>query len=150
MHVELTCCAELAADNDYDELITDYNLHKPQLHPGMKAAYLLSEASRNNYRSLEKMGMLTIFRAVHDGKMIGVLSILDVSNGAMAMVESLYVVDRFRPTGAGNALLVAAKAYCKARNNTALIIGAAPGSVIDKKLTRDKRPVISKLFYIEL
>lgn len=150
MHVELTCCAELAANTDYDELIADYNLHPAPSHPGMKGSYLSGAQSRENYRNLEKMGMLTIFRAMHEGRMVGIISILDVSQGVMVMVESLYVIDRFRSTGAGNALLVHAKAFCKARNNKAIIIGTVPGGVIDRKLTRDKRPVISKLFYIEL
>ena len=150
MHVEPTCVAEMNQDPYYDELLTDYNLHQAPHSPGLKAAYLLSQQSRQNSQVLEKAGMLALFRAMHDDRLIGIISVLDVAGGNTAMVESLYVIDRYRKTGAGNALYEAARAFCKARGTGGLIMSATPDSVIDKKLTRAKHPVISKLFYIEL
>jgi GNAT superfamily N-acetyltransferase len=150
MHIEPTCTAEMGQDLHYDELIADYNLHLDQSTPGMKAAYLLSQRSRDNYIALEKIGMLTIFRAMHEGRLIGIVSLLDVISVALPMLESLYVIKRFRHTGAGDALLEAAKSFCVARGSKAIIMGALPGGVIDLKLTRAKYPVISKFFYVEL
>jgi GNAT superfamily N-acetyltransferase len=150
MQVEPTCVAEMNSDPHYDELLEDYNLHKGQGNPGMKAGYLLSLNSRRNYHALEQAGMLMLFRAMHEDRLIGIISVLDVPGGQLAMVESLYVIDRYRTTGAGNALLGAAKAFCRARAVTGMIISAEPGGVIDRKLTRDKKTVISKLYYIDL
>lgn len=150
MHIEPTCVAEMNADPHYDELLADYNLHKSPSNPGMKAAYLLSSRSRDNYAALEQAGMLIIFRAMHEDRMIGGISIMDILNGSTMLVESLYVIERYRNTGAGNALLEAAKGFCRARNIAGLMMSAEPGGVIDLKLTRQKMTVISKMFYIEL
>lgn len=148
MHVEITCTGELAATKYYDELIADYNLHQATGSIGMKAAYLLSEASRKNYINLEAIGALTIFRAMHANKMIGIISVITVS--VVPMIESLYVLNAYRKTGAGDALYGAAKAYCKAQGKVGVIMGVPPGTVMDKRLTRSQQAVISKLFYIEL
>lgn len=148
MIVEPTCVAEMNADPHYDELITDYNLHQHPLSPGMKAAYLLTEHSRQNYANLEALGMLTLFRAMHDDRLIGIISVLTVNS--LVMIESLYVINHFRRTGAGSALYAAAKAFCRARGSDGLIVSAAPDSVMDKRLTRSNAPIISKQFYVQL
>ena len=150
MHVEMTCVEEMYAGPEYPTLLAEFVEYKDKSVYSLKTKYLLSPRAREEFHRLEQLGFMTLFRAMHEGKLIGIISVVDLRiMDNTAMIESLYVLKAYRKTGAANALVRAAKEFCKTQGMGGVIFTATPDTALDKALSR-KNKLLSKTYYVEL
>lgn len=154
MIVEITCVGELANDDGYKALIDEYEHYKiPGLTP-VKSKYLHDDHSWSEYGRLENLGVLTIYRARHDGRTVGIITIVD--NGTsenpfnISFVESLYVMKSYRRYRAAAMLKKAAEDHAIGRKSWGILIGLPPDSPFSKVLQRSEYILQSQMWMRKL
>lgn len=91
------------------------------------------------YRAIESTGVMQAFGAFVDGHLVGFITVTVMRHPhyaeLIASYESYFVLADYRGTGAGMALLRAAKELAKERGAVGLFVNSAPGSSLDRVLT---------------
>lgn len=154
MRIEITCVGELAYDDGYKALIDEYDEYKISGLIPMKSKYLHSPKAQDDYERLEKLGLLTIFRAVCGEKTVGIISIVDNQDPEsllnISFVESLYVLKEYRKTGAGIMLKRTAEQHATQRKSIGILMTAAPGSDFAKVLDGTEYVLQSLMYFRKL
>lgn len=125
--------ADLMADPDIEALVAEYAAEagSPELPD--------AQPQWEQYAALEQAGVFDVIVAREGAKLIGFASLLRSNlphyGGPISVVESLFVSAARRRTGAGRALIGAAKALA-ADHGTALLITARAGSALEAILPR--------------
>ena len=92
------------------------------------------------YRELERLGMVQMFAAVRDGKMIGFVSmlitILPHYGQKTATIESLFVASTERKTGIGSTIMETAERYARESGCKAIFFSAPFGGKLDTLMKR--------------
>lgn len=92
------------------------------------------------YRAMESLGLLHVFSAMIDGKLIGYLSLLVATlpryGVPIVVSESYFVAKEHRKTGAGLRLLEAAEEKTRALGATVILVSAPIGGDLAKVLPR--------------
>ena len=125
MSVQKSSVAEIAAAPNLAELLAEYAAESA-------IAALPPPAGKiETYRHLEAAGMLHVFSATHEGRLIGYITVLAPVlphySAVVAVTESFFVAKVHRKTGAGLKLLRAAEQKAAALGSPALLVSAPFG-----------------------
>jgi len=92
------------------------------------------------YEVLERCGALGCFGAYVEGSLIGFISILvsvqPHSGLSTGSIESVFVSERFRSSGAGDLLLTAAEMFCREQGCISILFLARVDSALARVLSR--------------
>lgn len=125
--------ADLMADADIDALIAEYaaEAKSAELPP--------AQPQWGQYAALEDAGLFVAITARRDGRLIGLVSVLDANlphyGGPICVVESLFVSAAHRGTRAGRELIKAAQAIASSKRS-GLLITARAGTALETILPR--------------
>lgn len=119
MRVELSCVAELYADPEFEGMVSEYAQYAIKALPA-------PQYKQADYEAIERLGVLVPFRVVHEGHLIGFASIVEAKvphyGLKLSVVESLFVMRAFRPTGAGVRLIKTVEKFAKASGSVGIFI----------------------------
>lgn len=131
MQIEPTCVAELYSDPNFKAMVTEYSLHSNKLFP--PAVF-----KESDYLLAEKAGTLAAWRVMSDGVLCGFMSMLSAYSMhfgvTIGVVESLFVMKKYRMSGAGKELVTTAKEFAKSRGLAPLVIQCPYGAKLAKLL----------------
>jgi GNAT superfamily N-acetyltransferase len=98
------------------------------------------------YRELERLGMVQMFAAVRDGKMIGFVSILVTIlphyGQKTATIESLFVASAERKSGIGSIIMETAERFARESGCKAIFFSAPTDGALDRLMrmrVKDRR-----------
>lgn len=90
------------------------------------------------YKAIEATNFFQLFCALHDGKLIGLVTVITPIiphyGAVVAVAESLFVAKAYRKTGAGNRLLITAQKHARERQSTGILFSAPIGGPLEKIL----------------
>jgi GNAT superfamily N-acetyltransferase len=122
MNVEMSSVAAVESAPNFAELAAEYASEASI--EGMPPPV----AKWETYRQLESVGMLHVIRALHEGKLIGFISllapVLPHYSVPVAVSESFFVAKAYRKTGAGLKLLRAAEDKARELGSPGLLVSA--------------------------
>lgn len=94
------------------------------------------------YMTAEHYGTMKFFAAFHEGVLIGILTMFVVTiphySTKIATIESIFVLDEYRPSGVGSKMLKVAKEAAKLFGATGLFISAPIDGKLAKVLEKKK------------
>jgi GNAT superfamily N-acetyltransferase len=104
------------------------------------------------YRHLESLDAIHVIGAFYDDRLIGFISILRPISAhygfCLAVTESFFVQKDYRHTGAGRALLNAAKEYRRATGCEGLVV-VLPSGTNDAAAKRMGLRLVNKSYFVE-
>lgn len=134
MKVERTCIAELYADPGFTPMVEEYASHANRLFP--KATF-----RQEDYMRAEATGNMASWRVMSGDVLCGFMIILSAPSlhfgVTMGVVESLFVMKKYRMTGAGKHLIDQARAYAKAQGFSPLIVQCPYGAKLARLLENE-------------
>lgn len=145
MNVQASSIAELARDPNLAALLAEYAAESaiPGLPP--------PAAKIDSYRELEARGLLHVLAAMHEGCLIGFLTllapVLPHYGIAVAVSESFFVARAHRSTGAGLKLLRAAEDMARRLGSPGLLVSAPYEGDLFKVLPRVGYAEANRIFF---
>lgn len=148
MIVQASTVAEIQASPEFDSLAVGY---AAEGHiDGMPPA----NPDWEKYRMLESLGVLHVFSATEDGKLVGYLSLIVDKHprysAPLAMTESWFVDRAARKTGAGLRLEKAAREKAREMGSTVLLVSAPVGGDLAELLPHLGYRATNLTFFKEL
>ncbi|MDB5487090.1 MAG: bbp24 [Reyranella sp.] len=145
MNVQASSITELARDPNLAALLAEYAVESSM--PGMP----LPAAKMESYRELEARGLLHVLAAMHEGQLIGFLTllapVLPHYGIAVAVSESFFVARAHRGTGAGLKLLRAAEDTARQLGSPGLLVSAPYEGDLFKVLPRVGYAETNRVFF---
>lgn len=143
--VEQSTVAKVMEAPNFSELILEYQAEA--LAPGMPPPSIRFDA----YSALEGMGILTVFSALRDRELIGMITVLASHiphyDRVIATTESFFVSKPHRASGAGLHLLRCAEQKAREVGAKGLLVSAPCGGVLGHVLPRVGYRSSSVIFY---
>ncbi len=138
--------AEIEDADTFDALLNEYA--SEVTFPGFPPP----AAKLETYRTLEKTGVLHVFVATYDGRLIGFITVLasalpHYDGATVAHTESFFVAKAYRNTLAGLKLLTKAEACAREVGSPGLLVSAPVGGVLAKVLPRSGYVETSRAFF---
>ena len=99
------------------------------------------KADYEQYKKLEKMGVLKVAGAFSDGKLVGLIAVIAGNlphySQCVSSTESFFVLREFRRQGTGKKLLALGKEFAAQKGAEGLFVSAPIGSALEKVLSHD-------------
>ncbi|WP_422016096.1 GNAT family N-acetyltransferase [Reyranella sp.] len=145
MNVQMSSVAELEHDPGLAALLVEYAAESSIAGMPVPAARM------DSYRELEARGLLRVLSAIHDGRLIGFLTllvpVLPHYGVAVAVSESFFVALAHRGTGAGLKLLRAAEDLARRLGSPGLLVSAPFEGNLFKVLPRVGYTETNRVFF---
>lgn len=134
MQIEPSCVSELYGDTGFKDMVAEYILHS---NPAMPPPVF----KESDYLQREKFGVLDCWRVMVDGKLGGFMSIVTAYSlhfgPNILVVESLFVMKKYRMTGAGFKMVRLAKEHAKRRGAPVVVVQCPYGAPLAKLLEKE-------------
>lgn len=134
MDIQPSCVRELYADPNFVAMTAEYSLHS---NPTMPTPVF----KQSDYQAREDAGVLDSWAVRVDGKLVGFMAIIAGHSlhfgPGMAIVESLFVMQDYRTTGAGKALIHLAKDFVRNRAFKVCVVQCPYGAPLAKLLEKE-------------
>lgn len=143
--VEQSTVTQIMEAPNFGEMVLEYQ--EEALTPGMPTPSIRFDA----YAALEALGILSVFSALRDGQLVGMITVLASRiphyDRVLATTESFFVSKPHRSSGAGLQLLRLAEAKAREVGARGLLVSAPCGGVLGTVLPRVGYKSSSVIFY---
>ena len=134
MRIEGSCVIELYRDPGFPGMVAEYSQHSNKLFP-------VPTFRQEEYQHVEDTGALSVWRVMCGDTLAGFMTILTSHSlhfgVKIGVVESLFVMKKYRMTGAGKQLVDAARQFAKAQGLSPLIVQCPYGAKLARLLENE-------------